>query len=289
MKKIHVLLGLILLLIAGYFGYRYVKFRNVRFEAMCIIEHELGVMERDEMTVQYVKLINYEAEGNRVDVQLLIDKSAQIYFGIDSLQLEFLSYTTIFQRGWDTIANQLQRGNIALKVKVTGPTTDGEVNFAPERLQRVLKDSVEMSKALELFELRKLIEVRDYAMRHFRNDHYLRLRNISLEPDFVVLTLGFDDSQYQIAPSLRDSNRIANHFIDKVDKMGSIVDNMLQICIRSNRGIAIEYKGDQKGTFHRCEYNVSKTREMADELQQYQIYDNRRVNAVSTGSYSIRK
>lgn len=290
-KFIFIFLGIVLLLAVGYCGYRYVQLRNARFDAMCVVEHELGVMERDEVTADFVHIgyHTYEDGLLTVYVRLNVPEECPIKFNLDSISREFLCLTAIYPEGWDAIIKQLVIADISMQLCYNGYEVKHSVRMSPDEMNHLFDNSSDVAEAKEIFAQRKLMEVKDYALRHFKYDAYLRLKDVHLEPDYVALTLEYDDSKYQLSPSLCDTSRIANHFIDKVDTMGSIVDNMLQICLRTDRGIAIEYEGKQKGTFHRCNYNVSKTHQMVEELQHYQIYDDRRENVVSTGSYTVRE
>lgn len=288
-KYIFIILGIVLLFTVGYFGYRFMQLRNVRFDAMCVIEHEIGVMERDEVTTDYVHISDHTYEDGllTVYVRLNVPEECSVKFNSDSLTREFLCLTAIYPEGWNAIIKQLVIADIPMQLHYNGYEVKHSVKITPDEINHLFDNSSDVAEAKEIFAQRKLLEVKDYALRHFKYDTYLRLKDVRLEPDYVALTLGYDDSKYQLAPSLCDTARIASHFVDKVGKKGSIVDNMLQICLRTDRGIAIEYKGEQKGTLHRCEYSVSKTRQMAEELQHYQVYDDRRENVVSTGSYTV--
>ena len=151
-----------------------------------------------------------------------------------------------------------------------------------------LADEQAMDGFVETFALLKTDEILDYAKEHFKGDPYLKPDSTTLTNDFVNLYISFDDGEYKMGESYLDTTYVALHYTDQVGEMGSILDNILAICTRTDRGFAFVYKGKKKNTNHRLEWNRERARWAAEYCAKRIWQKDMKTNQVRTAVWRER-
>ena len=127
----------------------------------------------------------------------------------------------------------------------------------------------------------KALETLDYAKRHFKRDIAFTADSVKIEDKYVALYLSYDD-KYSIEHFL-DTTHVNAHFTDDVGEMGSILDNMLEICVRTERGFAFVYTGTRKHKVDRLQWDYSRIGEYVDaKVIRGLRNDERQFNSVHT-------
>lgn len=233
---------------------------------------------QEDKTLGSIKIIDYNFHGDTLMVNYWADRSVMDMIKNDSLEQEFMYMVLLHRDQWRSIVhviddmpikvtaffdiNRLNRGK-----QLGGKYSMNHLNNHADTLHftttiahidSIIKDPLLFSKAMEVFANRKLIDIKEYVIKHFGNNGLLKFHDIRLDKDFVRLTLAYDDSKMKIGGTYLDSIRINPNFTDKVDERGSILRELFSICSRTHRGFSIEYRGTRKNTRNSISWNYKR-------------------------------
>ena len=133
-----------------------------------------------------------------------------------------------------------------------------------------------------MFTVLKGCEILRYAKMHFQGDVFFNVDSMSLNDKSLLLCLSYDDSKARLGDSYLRMDRVNPHFTDPVGEMGSILDGMLSICTRTNRGFGFVYTAQKSHKVDRCEWTIDEMREIAEANRAKFFVGNRKTNQVKT-------
>ena len=192
-------------------------------------------------TIEYLRIHKISYEDSTLHVSLLrniLGTNETIHFTDTLMQLEIASLVSLAPQEWDTICTNLQKAHVNLLFEYSD-VKDRPVLMIPysELHNKLLMKDV-LEKGMKYFTIMKGVEIFQYAKKHFRKDIFFTVDSVSMNANYVALHLSYDDKRAKLGKSFLDTNHINQHFTDPVGNMGSILDGMLAICCRTNKGIA---------------------------------------------------
>lgn len=272
--------------VLSYGGYAYLKYvgeqerENIVWKARVELE-----AVRIDKTIQYLRLdtMAYEDRLLKLSFRRNINRQEHISEVPETMIYdEIASVVAINPSRWDSICNCLKEAETDLMI------TYSDVHLKPniiipyqELSKRLLADDV-IREGLNLFVKKKEREVLQYARSHFKGDGFFSADSVAEKGDYLTLFLSYDDSKARLGESFLDNNRINPHFTDPVGDMGSILDGMLSICTRINKGVAFVYIGKRNHKVDSCKWDANGTREIAIRYAGSPHYIKQRTNQVHT-------
>lgn len=287
MKKIFLIFIIIILPCLSF--YCFIMYKQQREE----IEHliwkariELEPLCNDR-TVQYLSLHDLSCENNQLRINFLYEPLSSFddkYKKEDDDKFkyaELMSIINLHPDTWKAASEYLLKANANVSFTFSS-NIERTINITSQQFKEILSDKKLREIGEEIFLIRKKLETFEYARFHFARDKYFDVDSLSIDEKFVTLHLSHDDSRAQLGPSFLDTTSVSSHFTDKVGHMGSILDNMLSICVRTNNGFAFSYYGTKSHKVQRCEWSAEKAKEMHQETADRKWLDNRKTNRVRT-------
>lgn len=283
--------------------YMYYEHRKAvqREDLMWIARGELELM-KEEKSVSFLKLLNVSMSNDTLNVVFQSgfstnpilkgkkeDKTLTSSFDMSHALL--MAYACVLPESWDTICKYLDKANANLHIKYQNNniSKDVEVTITPEELKSLFSEK-NKEIGLKLFSTLKAMETVVYAKRHYYNDPIFKVDSVALEDSYVTLHISYDDNKFNIIHFTEDSIHVNAHFTDDVGEMGSILDNMLEICVRTGRGFAFVYTGKKLHRVNRLQWDYSKIDDYVDaKVIRGLRNDERHFNTVHTVVYRSRK
>jgi len=281
------LLLLILVIGIGYGIYYFIKDaeKQKREDLVWKARAELDVIKNDK-TMEYMRLADVEYEDSVLRLSFIIrfHKSfSPIEQTSDSLiRLAFMSEVALFPERWKTISKYLNEAQVKLAVTCLNDFSNPSFTLSSKKLVSLLENKKLLSKGLKFFESMKADEVMEYARIHFRNDRFLKADGVVSGQQFLELHLSYDDSKARLGNSFLDTARVSAHFTDPVGDMGSILDGMLAISTRTDKGIAFVYKARKSQKVDSCVWDAEKAKELAKKYNGGLLLEGRKTNRVRT-------
>jgi len=247
-----------------YLLYRHWK-AGQREDLMWVARGQLELMKGDK-SVEFLNVNTVSYADETLDVtfisgwpylnhKLIKEKS------IDSKDI-LLAYSCVSPASWDTICKYLDLSEVPLRVTYhLCDTMIGAETMSPATLKNLLSDE-NKKIGLKLFSIFKAQETLDCAKYHYRKDRFFTPDSVNVEDNYVTLYISYDD-KYNISHFL-DPNHVSDHFTDDVQGTGSILDNMLEICVRTERGFAFVYTGKKNHKVNRLQWDYSRIDEYVD-------------------------
>jgi len=268
--------------VPSYLFYRHWK-AGQREDFMWVARGQLELMKGNK-SVEFLEVSNVSCKDDTLDVIFQSGWAHLNHSILQELSMEspslLLAYSCVSPASWDTICKYLDLADIPLRVTYhLCDTTIGAETMSPATLKNLLSDE-NKKIGLKVFSAFKLQETLDCAKYHYRKDPVFTVDSLALEDDFVTLHLSYDDNKYNIIRFL-DPNQVNDHFTDDVKGTGSILDNMLEICVRTGRGFAFVYTGSKKHKVNRLQWDYSRIDEYVDAKVKRGLED-RRFNSVHT-------
>lgn len=246
-----------------------------RKDFMWIARGELELM-KGVKSVSFLKLQNVSFSNDTLNVvfqsgfstnPILKGKKEDktLTTSLDMSHALLMAYSCVFPESWDTICKYLDKANANLHIKYQNNNTskDVDVTITPEELKSLFSEK-NKEIGLKLFSTLKAMETVVYAKRHYYNDPIFKVDSVALEDSYVTLHISYDDSKFDIIHFTEDSIHVNAHFTDDVGEMGSILDNMLEICVRTGRGFAFVYTGRKLHRVNRLQWDYSKIDDYVD-------------------------
>ena len=242
----------------------------------------------NDRTVNYLSMHDVSCESNQLRIKFLYvplssfdDKYKNEEGDYKMMYAELMSIINLHPDKWETASEYLLKANANVSFTFSS-NIERTINITSQQFKEILSDKKLREIGEEIFLIRKKLETFEYARFHFARDKYFDVDSLSIDEKFVTLHLSHDDSRAQLGPSFLDTTSVSLHFTDKVGHMGSILDNMLSICVRTNKGFAFSYYGTKSHKVQRCEWSAEKAKEMHEETADRKWLDNRKTNRVRT-------
>lgn len=248
--------------------------------------YEMTILQSDK-TVNYLRLHKIEYENNQLLLEYLVQipGKEQHQLNDSTIRSLFYSYMAINPESWDSVFCYLKEAEVNLKLLCVNHKFVPSIVIPYDQLPSITSNKQAIDKWLGMFTILKSKEIFEYAKQHFKGDRYLFIDSVSMTDDYVELNFSFDDSKYRMGDAFLDTTHINRHFTDKVGDMGSILDGIFSICLRTDRGFAFIYKGKKNHIVHRCEWNKERTRELYKEYPGLIMLHGRKTNQVKTIIY----
>lgn len=246
---------------------------------------------RVDKTVRYLRLNDIKYEDKKLKLGYHANYSAREILRIvkDSLMYDdFLSVIAIAPQKWNIISRYLTAAEVDLQITYSN-TLVPSFGLSWKQLSTLMSDKRKLRKGKRLFVNRKKREVMNYALKHFRKDRYLKVDSLSLDNKYVSLHMSYDTSIASLGETFLDTIHVNRHYTDKVGDMGSILDGMLAICSRINRGFAFVYFDRKERKVQHCEWNVEKAKAIARQAADRIRLSSEKSNQVRTVIVKHRK
>lgn len=246
---------------------------------------------RVDKTVRYLRLNDIKYEDKKLKLGYHANYSAREISRIvkDSLMCDdFLSVIVIAPQKWNIISHYLAAAEVDLQITYSNTLVPSFL-LSWKQLSMLMSDKRKLRKGKRLFVNRKKKEVLNYALKHFRKDRYLKVDSLSLDKKYVSLHLSYNKSIASLGETFLDTIHVNPHYTDKVGDMGSILDGMLAICSRINRGFAFVYFDRKERKVQRCEWNVEKAKAIARQRADRVRLGSEKSNQVRTVIVKHRK
>ena len=240
---------------------------------------------RDDKTYEYLQLSQMEYEDDALRLIYLSkpplgNNDREV---TDSVMLnEFVSTVAIHPNRWQTVCDCLKEAKVNLVLVYSNVLERPSVTITYNRLAKIISDEEALQEGLELFTVLKGLEVMNYARQHFSNDRYISADRVSMDDKYFKLSLSYDDSNARLGEVFLDTTQVPSHFTDPVGDMGSILDGMLSVCTRINRGVAFVYTGRRSHKVDRWQWSADKVREAAKHYNRNLLIQGRKTNQVHT-------
>lgn len=291
-KILSVSIGFTLLLGLGGVFYTYMvkeKQRREQENLVWLARCELETLRNDK-EVQYLRLHDMVYEDNllklRYDTSISSNEIAAIFR--DSLMYkDFMSIIILNLDKWKTVSQHLSEAEIDLHVTYSNHISPFIISW--EQLAQMVSDKQLYDEGMKIFVQRKKQETLEYARYHFKKDRFFKVDSISLSKDFVSLHMSYNDAKANLGPTFLDTNKVSLHYTDKVGDMGSILNNMLSICARTNKGFAFIYTARKSHKVQKCKYNAERAKKIYEDTAGKLWLDKRETNQVRTVIYQTKQ
>ena len=243
---------------------------------------ELTFMQSDK-SVNYLRIRDVRHEGKRLKIDCTVhipDKKIQVWKD-SSIHEVFCSIVAMNQERWDTVFHFLEVAETDVEISFLNQKLAPSHVIPYNQLRTIVSDKQSMGRGLNLFTEYKSREILDYAKQHFKHDRFFHPDSVTVDEDYVYLNLSFDDT-YDLGKSYLDTLNINRHFIDNVGEMGSVLDGMLSISSRTERGFAFVYRGRKKHAFYRVGWNKERAYKLYKDYPGLIWQRGRRTNQVRT-------
>lgn len=286
-------IGLIFIIGLGVLFYLHLereKQREKRENLVWLARCELETLRNDK-EVQYLRLHNmvYEDDLLKVSYDASIPSNEITEMFRDSLMYkDFMSVIVLNPDRWKNVSKYLSEADVDLSITYSSHIESSFI-ISCEKLSQMLSDEQLFDEGIKLFVQRKKQEVLDYARSHFRNDRFFKVDSISLSKEYVSLHMSYDDSKANLGPSFLDTKKVSLHYTDKVGDMGSILNNMLSICARTNKGFSFVYTAKKSHKIQKCNYIAEIAQKMYEETADKLWLDTRETNQVRTVIYRTKQ
>ena len=100
--------------------------------------------------------------------------------------------------------------------------------------------------------------------------------------------MSYNDSKANLGSTFLNTDKVALHYTDKVGDMGSILNNMLSICARTNKGFAFIYTAQKSHKIQKCKYNAERAKKIYEDTADKLWLDKRETNQVHTVIYRTK-
>lgn len=286
-RILRILLLTIVIISTIYGVYAFVKYneRQDREELVWKARIELEAI-RDTKIIEYLKL--YKIDYNYDDALLTLSflRNYSKFNVINQLSdsvmsKEIASLVAIYPNKWDTICCYLNKAEVDLKIVYSDVSMEPSICMRYSDLSKQLLSDKAKKEGKVKFEILKGKEVLGYALQHFRSDRFFKVIGMDLEKENYYLNLLYDDNKAKLGKSFLDTTEVNMHFRDPVGDMGSILDGMLAICSRTNRGFGFIFKGYKNHQIDSVVWPVEKMRKIAEDNISYPL-ESRKTNQVST-------
>ena len=267
--------------VPAYLFYRHWK-AGQREDFMWVARGQLELMKGDK-SVEFLEVSSVFFTDDTLDVTFQsgwphLNRSLLRKLSMESPSL-LLAYSCVAPASWDTICKYLDLADVPLRVTYhLCDTSLGAATISPDALKTLLSDENKVL-GLKLFSVFKTQETLDCARYHYRKDRFFTPDSVNVEDNYVTLYISYDD-KYNISHFL-DPNHVSDHFLDDVQGTGSILDNMLEICVRTEKGFAFVYTGKKNHKVDRLEWDYSRIDEYV-EAKVKRGFGDRRFNSVHT-------
>ena len=265
------------------------KQREERENLVWLARCELETLRNDK-EVQYLRLhdIIYEDDLLKLIYDTSISSNEIATLIKDSLMhKDFMSVIVLNPEKWKSVSKYLSEADVDLSITYSNHIESSFI-ISCEKLSQMLSDEQLFDEGMELFVHRKKQEVLDYARYHFRNDRYFKVDSLSLCNNFVSLHMSYNDSKANLGPTFLNTDKVALHYTDKVGDMGSILNNMLSICARTNKGFAFIYTAQKSHKIQKCKYNAERAKKFYEDTVGKLWLDKRETNQVHTVIYRTK-
>ncbi|WP_455663856.1 hypothetical protein [Phocaeicola sp.] len=268
-KSVLLFITLIIIIIGTWQTYTFIKESLEKKEreknvwlAICELE-DLRV----DKTVRYLRLNDIKYEDKKLKLGYHANYSTREISRIvkDSLMYDdFLSVIAIAPQKWNIISHYLAAAEVDLYITYFNTSIPSYL-LSWKQLSTLMSDKQKLRKGKRLFVNRKKEEVLNYALKHFGKDRYFKVDSLSLDNKYVSLHMYYDKSIASLGETFLDTIHVNPPYTDKVGDMGSLLDGMLAICSRINRGFAFVYFDRKERKVQRCEWNVEKAKAIAKQ------------------------
>ena len=265
------------------------KKREERENLIWMARCELETLRNDK-EVLYLRLqdIAYENDLLKLRYKTSISSDVVAKQHADSLMAkDFMSSIILNPDKWDKVAQYLSQAGVDLSITYSSHV-DISFIISGKELAHMLSDEQLFMEGIELFVQRKKKEALEYANSHFQKDRFIKVDSLSVNQSLVSLHMSFDDSKANLGRSFLITHKVPAHFTDKVGDMGSILNNMLSICARTDKGFAFVYTAKNSRKVQSCKWDAEKAREMYENTVDKLWLDKRETNQVRTVIYKSK-
>lgn len=274
----------------AYIGLKKMREREKREDLVWLARCELETLRNDK-EVLYLRLkdINYEDNLLKLNFATSISFDEIVEKSKDSLMYkDFMSVIVLNLNKWEKVSQYLKEAQVDLNITYSNNMVEFPFTISYNQLTDMVSDKQLFDEGLEIFVRRKKLEVLEYARSHFKYDRYFQVDSLHINKDFVSLCLTYDDTKAELGHTFLDPNNVPLHFTDKVGEMGSILNNMLSICARIDRGFAFVYTGKKKRKIQSCRRGTEKAKEIYEDTVGKLWLDNRSTYRVRTVIHRVK-
>lgn len=290
--SVFLILGVITVMACSvaYIGLKKMREHEKREDLVWLARCELETLRNDK-EVLYLRLkdINYKDNYLNLKFDTSVSFDEIIEKSKDSLMhKDFMSVIVLNLNKWEKVSQYLAEAQVDLNITYSNNIVEFPFTISYNQLADMVSDKKLFDEGLEIFVRRKKQEVLEYARSHFRNDRYFKVDSLHINNDFVSLCMTYDDTKAELGHTFLDPNNVPMHFTDKVGEMGSILNNMLSICARIDRGFAFVYTAKKSRKIQSCRRSAEKAKEIYEDTVGKLWLDNRTTNRVRTMIYQVK-
>lgn len=290
--SVFLILGVITVMACSvaYIGLKKMREREKREDLVWLARCELETLRNDK-EVLYLRLkdINYKDNYLNLKFDTSVSFDEVIEKSKDSLMYQdLMSVIVLNLNKWEKVSQYLTEAQVDLNITYSNNIVEFPFTISYNQLADMVSDKQLFDEGLEIFVRRKKQEVLEYARSHFRNDRYFKVDSLHINNDFVSLCMTYDDTKAELGRTFLDPNNVPMHFTDKVGEMGSILNNMLSICARIDRGFAFVYTAKKSRKIQSCRRSAEKAKEIYEDTVGKLWLDNRSTNRVRTMIYQVK-
>ena len=288
-----ILLIILFIIAIGFGGFSYIG-KKKKQEIEVIVwkaRTELELFTSDK-TIEYLRLYKTEYDNGFLNLYFLrnlsiINKGDQV---TDSTMIDDIaSFVSINPFRWDSVCTILEKEAIDLSIIYSDVNIEKgqelrnpKITIPHTEIRKKLLSDAQRERGLDLFIKRKTREVMNYAILHFKNDIIFKVDSVGIYNHYVSLHLSYDDKTAKLGKTYLDTAYVNSHFKDPVGDMGSILDGMLTICSRLNKGVAFVYVGKSSKKRDVWTWDAEKTKKLIDEKSKKIHLSGQKTNRVHT-------
>lgn len=285
-RVIKVFLLTVFIISAIYGVYAYIKYQEEQKTEDLVwkARSELELIRSDK-TIEYLRIHNISYEDKTLKLSLLrniFETNGTMHFSDSIMYLEISSLMSLAPHRWDTICSILEKANVDLLFEYFNVKDKPVLVIPCSELHSKLLTSGVLEKGKNIFTILKGREVFQYAKIHFKNDVSFTVDSMSMNDNYVSLHLSYDDKNAKLGKSYLDTTHVNPHYTDPVGNMGSILDGMLAICSRVNKGVAFIYVGKNSKKRDQWAWDAEKTKKLINEKSKMLYLSGRKTNQVRT-------
>ena len=244
--------------------------------------YELTFMQSDK-SVNYLRIRDVRHEEKRLKIDCTVqlpDKKIKVWKD-STIHEVFCSIVAMNQERWDSVFHFLEVAETDVEISFLNQKLAPSHVIPYSQLRAIVADKQTMERGLSLFTEYKSREVLDYARQHFKHDRYFHPDSVTVDKDYIYLNLTFDDT-YNLGKSYLDTLKINSHFTDNIGEMGSILDGMLSVSSRTERGFAFVYRGKKKHAVYQVGWNKERAYKLYKDYPGLIWQRGRKTNQVKT-------